>query len=219
MKSHQFTNGALALVAMVAMAFGAGCGTADDGAQDLDVGDTALVPEDWGIGRDYGNDWFDDGYSNYGPRTFNASLLGASVVPAYAPYGLESGARGRGYMRFNRRINDCLEDDCARLQFSMCGLDDVSYVDITGLSVHEGAYGDINPAASFEARIDVNSPRRYGVIGGCAGGYLRARTCDDCDLGERFDTLRSHPEDFYYEIRTARHPSGLVRGQLRSYYY
>lgn len=221
MKIRNFMGIASAFVAVLALGLVTACQPVeeDDGSDvDIDEDDVSLDSE--GGWSDFGDIFGDRRGWGHDSRAFLATLDANQLIPALGEHDPFYRAHGRSVLglRVRRDHDGRIFDIRPRLRLSLCGLGNQRFIDVSGISVHQGLRGQVNAARTLEALIDEDRPLRMRVINGCAGANLRARFVQGLDIGERFQSMCDHPDNFYYEVRTPLYPQGISRGQLGYYY-
>jgi hypothetical protein len=213
MRFQEFTRLAHVLVAVAMVGLGTACEPAEEGAPELGLDDTSDGP-DYGIEAERGIPRRDGLYLN---RSFAADLRADRVIPPVAEEDLEGRAHGRGFVRLQYAVDERSAVVVARprIQFTICGLDDVRGIEVTGASLYEGGPDVMSRGASLESIFDARHPQRLVVDSGCVNGYFSAQPGAGMELLERVQRIVDAPERFYLQVSTVRHPRGVARGQLR----
>jgi len=223
MKIRNFKGFSFVGAALLALGLVTGCQSAEEAdAGGLDANGVNLETEDGfpGINHDFGGLFGDHtGIGRHESLGFLAMVDANQLIPALGQSDHYYHSHGRNIVSFRvrRDLNDEILNIKPRLRFSVCGLDNDNYLDVSGISIHEGLRGVVNPIRSIEALIDESRPRRLGVIGGCASANFNARFAEGLDIRERFQKISEHPEEFYYMVRSPSYPGGICRGQLDRY--
>jgi len=150
---------------------------------------------------------------------FLAMIAADQLIPRFDRGDHYYGSNGKSHVSFRvlTDYHDAIRSVRPRFQVSVCGLGNDFFLDVAGVSIHEGRRGHVNQNRLIEAIINQDRPARLRVTNGCAEGSFRGRFLDGIDARERYQRIDEEPENFYYLVRSVEHPEGLCRGQLSRY--